>query len=150
MIEATVSTLSIWRPTNRRRESAYPARADIATVIRVIRAEVSRLFHAQRGTRPSVSTLMYACRVNPLSGMKVIGCAAASASVLKEVSTAHSTGTSQARARIARITKATMRAGVGRRRRRLGTSTDGSVTGGSAGLSLRSEEHTSELQSRGH
>src|SRR5699024_12682296 len=82
------------------------------TVIRVIRAEVSRLFHAQRGTRPSVSTLMYACRVNPLSGMKVIGCAAASASVLKEVSTAHSPGTSQARARIARITKATMRAGV--------------------------------------
>src|SRR5690625_7684475 len=76
MIEATVSTISIWRPTNRRRESAYPPRADIATVIRVIRAEVSRLFHAQRGTRPSVSTLMYACRVNPLSGTKGIGRAA--------------------------------------------------------------------------
>lgn len=90
-------------------------------MITVTRVEVSRLFQAQRGTIEELSVWMYASRVNPPSGMIRTGSAAASASDLKEVSTAHSTGTSQATASTARITKATTRKGSRGLRRRVET-----------------------------
>src|SRR5699024_3476880 len=67
-----------------------------------------------------------AARGKPASGTRVTGIAAASASVFSEVRIAQPTGTSQASASAARITKARMRNGSGLlRRRRPGRTGDG-------------------------
>src|SRR5690625_463745 len=89
----------------------------MATVITVTPVAVMTLFSAHRGTFPSSRTLRYASMVNPPSGTSVSGRDAASASGFREVTTAQSTGTSQLRARTARIAKATTFEGVIRERR---------------------------------